>query len=214
MPSFPRAPSRETGSSPLALLLLTLASPALAADEADAPKGAAVTVLTAAKACFGDIVEVSGIVIAREETMVRPERPGLKVAEILVEAGDTVTAGPDAGAADAARGRHRPGAGAGGRADRGLHGARSARWPRARARRCSRSSRAANTTWSAWCRREDIGKLAGRPDRADQDHRRRRGRRQGAPDRADGRAQQPARPGLHRHHHQPAPAGEFIAGAR
>jgi RND family efflux transporter MFP subunit len=32
-------------------------------------------------------------VVAREETAVRPERPGLKVAEILAEAGDTVTAG-------------------------------------------------------------------------------------------------------------------------
>ena len=81
-------PSRHV----LALLLLTL-SPALAADEPDAPKGATVTVLKAAKSCFDDIVEVSGIVIAREETMVRPERPGLKVAEILAEAGDTVTAG-------------------------------------------------------------------------------------------------------------------------
>jgi multidrug efflux pump subunit AcrA (membrane-fusion protein) len=79
--------------APAALLLALLASPALAADEADAPRGAAVTVLTAAKACFPDIVEVSGIIIAREETMVRPERPGLKVAEILAEAGDTVTAG-------------------------------------------------------------------------------------------------------------------------
>ncbi len=49
--------------------------------------------LTAKKSCFGDIVEVSGIVVAREETSVRPERPGLKVAEILAEAGDTVTAG-------------------------------------------------------------------------------------------------------------------------
>jgi RND family efflux transporter MFP subunit len=38
-------------------------------------------------------VEVSGIVIAREETQVRPERFGLKVAEILADAGDTVTAG-------------------------------------------------------------------------------------------------------------------------
>ena len=74
-------------------LLLALASPALAAEEPHAPRGAAVTVLTAAKACFGDIVEVSGLIIAREETMVRPERPGLKVAEILAEAGDTVTAG-------------------------------------------------------------------------------------------------------------------------
>src|ERR1700686_4855712 len=62
---------------PIAALLLSLASPALAAEEADAPKGAAVTVLTAAKSCFGDIVEVSGLIIAREETMVRPERMGL-----------------------------------------------------------------------------------------------------------------------------------------
>ena len=70
------------------------ATAAFAADEADAqPKGAAVTVLKAAKSCFGNIVEVSGIVIAREETQVRPERFGLKVAEILADAGDTVTAG-------------------------------------------------------------------------------------------------------------------------
>jgi multidrug efflux pump subunit AcrA (membrane-fusion protein) len=76
-----------------ALLCLAVASPALAADEADAPKGAAVTVLKAAKSCFAAIVEVSGILIARDETMVRPERQGLKVAEILADAGDTVTAG-------------------------------------------------------------------------------------------------------------------------
>ena len=74
-------------------LALLLATPALAADEADAPKGAAVTVLKAAKSCFADIVEVSGIVMARDETMVRPERPGLKVADIMADAGDTVTAG-------------------------------------------------------------------------------------------------------------------------
>ena len=82
--------------APAAALLLALAlasSPALAADDTDAPKGAAVTVLKAEKSCFGDIVEASGIVIAREETAVRPERPGLKVAEILAEPGDTVTAG-------------------------------------------------------------------------------------------------------------------------
>ena len=81
-----------TWLAPLAATLL-LATPALAADEADAPNGATVTVLKAAKACFGDIVEVSGIVIAREETAVRPEKQGLKVSEILAEAGDTVTAG-------------------------------------------------------------------------------------------------------------------------
>jgi HlyD family secretion protein len=76
-----------------AAIVLALASPVRAADDPDAPKGAAVTVLKAAKSCFGDIVEVSGVVIAREESTVRPDRPGLKVAEILVEPGDTVTAG-------------------------------------------------------------------------------------------------------------------------
>jgi HlyD family secretion protein len=93
MPPLPaHGPSRSLLAA-LAALLCLASSPALAADEADAPKGATVTVLTAAKACFAAIAEVSGIVMAREETMVRPERPGLKVAEILADAGDTVTAG-------------------------------------------------------------------------------------------------------------------------
>jgi multidrug efflux pump subunit AcrA (membrane-fusion protein) len=77
------------------LVCLALLSPAQAADEPakDAPQGAAVTVLKATKFCFPNEVEAFGVIIAREETMVRPERPGLKVAEILVDAGDTVTAG-------------------------------------------------------------------------------------------------------------------------
>jgi HlyD family secretion protein len=74
-------------------LLLALASPALAAEEPETHKGAAVTVLKAAKSCFSAIVEVSGIVIPREENSVRPERQGLKVAEVLADAGETVTAG-------------------------------------------------------------------------------------------------------------------------
>ena len=69
-------------------------SPVLAADDPEPPaKGAAVTVLKAAKACFANTVEVSGTIIAREETQVRPERMGLKVAEAMVDAGDSVTAG-------------------------------------------------------------------------------------------------------------------------
>ncbi|HEY7846399.1 MAG TPA: HlyD family efflux transporter periplasmic adaptor subunit [Bradyrhizobium sp.] len=72
--------------------LLVLAVPALAA-ETDAPKGPAVTVLKAAKSCFDNIVEVAGIIMPREETAVRPERMGLKVAEVMADAGDTVTQG-------------------------------------------------------------------------------------------------------------------------
>jgi HlyD family secretion protein len=101
-PFAARAPSRKwltpLAAGRLAALVFALASHAcLAAEEADAPKdgpkGAAVTVLKAAKSCFSAISEVSGIIIPREETAVRPERPGLKVAEVLADAGDTVTAG-------------------------------------------------------------------------------------------------------------------------
>src|SRR5436190_6540380 len=83
------------GLCALAGLLALSTSPALAADtpDPDAPKGATVTVLKAAKSCFSNLVEVTGIVLARDETTVRPERAGLKVAEVLADAGDTVTAG-------------------------------------------------------------------------------------------------------------------------
>jgi HlyD family secretion protein len=89
-----QSPSRRL-LVPLAPLLfaLALATPALAAEEPDTNKGASVTVIKAAKSCFKAIVEVSGILIPREETAVRPERQGLKVTEILADAGDTVTAG-------------------------------------------------------------------------------------------------------------------------
>jgi HlyD family secretion protein len=93
----PRSLSRKWLAPVIAGLLCLASQPSLAAEEADAakdgPKGAAVTVLKAAKSCFSNIVEVSGIIIPKEETAVRPERQGLKVAEILAEAGDTVTAG-------------------------------------------------------------------------------------------------------------------------
>ncbi|QAU44469.1 efflux RND transporter periplasmic adaptor subunit [Bradyrhizobium guangzhouense] len=87
-------PARSLSQTFVALAGLALVSalPARAADD-DAPKGPAVTVLKAAKSCFSDIVEATGSIIAREETSVRPERPGLKVTDVLAEAGDTTTAG-------------------------------------------------------------------------------------------------------------------------
>jgi len=98
MPPLATPPTPSPHLAPLAaaLISLALASPALAADDfdnRDAARGASVTVLKAAKFCFPAIVEASGTIIAREETMVRPERPGLKVSEILAEPGDSVTAG-------------------------------------------------------------------------------------------------------------------------
>lgn len=83
-------PDRKLPALALAALLGMAWQPCLAADDADAPKGSAVTVLKAAKSCFSAIVEVSGILIPKEEISVRPDRPGLKTAEILVDAGDIV----------------------------------------------------------------------------------------------------------------------------
>jgi HlyD family secretion protein len=74
-------------------LLCLAAQPGFAQDDSVVPYAPAVTVLKASKSCFSNIVEVSGIVVAREETAVRPERPGLKVAEVLADAGETVSAG-------------------------------------------------------------------------------------------------------------------------
>jgi HlyD family secretion protein len=87
----------RTPLASLAAALLALASPALAADDPaaskDGPQGAAVTVLTATKFCFPNLVEAFGMLIPREETFVRSDRPGAKVSEIFAEPGENVTAG-------------------------------------------------------------------------------------------------------------------------
>jgi multidrug efflux pump subunit AcrA (membrane-fusion protein) len=93
-----RLPARDLSPTLPALLVAGMLSvaayPVAAADDAEAqPKGAAVTVLKAAKACFANIVEVSGTIIPRDENQIRPERMGLKVSEVLADAGDSVTAG-------------------------------------------------------------------------------------------------------------------------
>lgn len=72
---------------------LLAAAPAPAADDPEPPRGAAVTVLKATKSCFAANVDVYGILLPKDETAVRPDRPGLKVADVLVDAGESVTAG-------------------------------------------------------------------------------------------------------------------------
>src|SRR5216117_1454870 len=64
------APSRRLFAAAVAGLLCLTASPLLAADDEAPAKGAAVTVLKAAKSCFANIVEVSGTIIPREESQV------------------------------------------------------------------------------------------------------------------------------------------------
>jgi HlyD family secretion protein len=61
--------------------------------EHQAPKGAVVSVVTAKKACFDDVMEITGALVAKEEVLVRPDREGLQISQVLVEAGDQVEAG-------------------------------------------------------------------------------------------------------------------------
>ena len=164
------------------LLCLAAASPALAADEADAPKGAAVTVLKAAKSCFAAIVEVSGIVIAREETMVRPERQGLKVAEILADAGDTVTAGQTLARLTLPEGGLAQVSGPGGRADRQFLGG-DRRHRVGQGRGAVFDHRAQRIRPGRHGADREYRQARGQPDGQDQGHRRRRGRRQDPPGR-------------------------------
>lgn len=66
-------------------------------DVAAAERGAAgsadraVTVAKAKRMCFADTIQVTGAVNARDEILVRPDKEGLKVSQILVEPGDTVS---------------------------------------------------------------------------------------------------------------------------
>lgn len=53
----------------------------------------AVTVAKAKQMCFSDTIQLTGLVVAANEILVRPEKEGLKVSQILVEAGDSVTSG-------------------------------------------------------------------------------------------------------------------------
>ena len=52
----------------------------------------AVSVAKAKKTCFSDTLVVVGTVVPRHEVLVRPDRDGLQIKEILVEPGETAAA--------------------------------------------------------------------------------------------------------------------------
>lgn len=92
--------SRAALAAPLALALVAAVPvvPAHAqsgdgAKEPAAGRGQAVTVLRAARTCFANSVQIFGVLVPRDEVPVMPPRDGLKVVDVLVDAGDQVTAG-------------------------------------------------------------------------------------------------------------------------
>jgi multidrug efflux pump subunit AcrA (membrane-fusion protein) len=79
----------------VAAVLLTATSRSLGADSTapNLPPGMAVTVAKSKSACFSDMLVVMGDVVPRSEILVRPDREGLQLTEILVKAGDSVSSG-------------------------------------------------------------------------------------------------------------------------
>ena len=75
-----------------ALLMATIHS--LAADApAAGPPAMTVTVAQVKNACFADTLVVMGNLVPHNEVLVRPDREGLQIKEILAEVGKSVTAG-------------------------------------------------------------------------------------------------------------------------
>jgi len=52
-----------------------------------------VTVSRTKNICFSDTVQVTGVLAPRNEVLVRPDREGLQISQVLVEAGDAVVSG-------------------------------------------------------------------------------------------------------------------------
>jgi HlyD family secretion protein len=52
-----------------------------------------VTVVRTKNMCFADTLQVTGVVTPRSEILARPDRDGLQISQVLVEAGDTVVSG-------------------------------------------------------------------------------------------------------------------------
>src|SRR5215831_8068252 len=69
------------------------ALPASAQPRAKANADRAVTVTQTKNICFPDTLQVTGVLVARNEVLVRPDREGLQVSQVLVEPGADVVLG-------------------------------------------------------------------------------------------------------------------------
>jgi len=84
------------GAMSFAATLFMTSAPQLYAEGALEPKvfaGEAVSVAEAKKTCFDDITEITGVLVPKDEVLLRPAREGFQIAEVLVEAGASVKAG-------------------------------------------------------------------------------------------------------------------------
>src|SRR4051794_14682381 len=85
---------RLCGGLLAAAILLPPAAPSAAEpSQSAAPVARAVTTVRAARSCFDETVQVTGALAPRNEVLVRADREGWQVSQVLVEAGDNVSSG-------------------------------------------------------------------------------------------------------------------------
>jgi multidrug efflux pump subunit AcrA (membrane-fusion protein) len=77
----------------IAHLAFSLPAPAAEGDSRAASSELAVTVVPAKRMCFADTLQVTGVLAPRNEILVRPEREGLQISQVLVQPGESVTSG-------------------------------------------------------------------------------------------------------------------------
>jgi HlyD family secretion protein len=77
----------------VATTMAHVALPANAEPRAKASADRAVTVTQTKNMCFSDSLQVTGVLVARNEVLVRPDREGLQVSQVLVEPGADVVLG-------------------------------------------------------------------------------------------------------------------------
>lgn len=96
--AFRRARGRKSmAARPVTLALgIALVAPVpvlFGSAHAESPAGMAVSVVRAKRECFSDVVRVAGAVVPKEELHVRPDVEAARVAQVLVDTGDPVSAG-------------------------------------------------------------------------------------------------------------------------
>lgn len=73
--------------------VLLAATPARAADPPQKYAGAAVTVEKVKSHCFVETIAFTGILVPREDVLVRPDREGMQITAVTAEVGDNVASG-------------------------------------------------------------------------------------------------------------------------
>ncbi len=79
----------------IAAAIIAVPSDTAGAERSDKAGSAdmAVTVIRTKRMCFTDTLQVTGVLTPRNEILVRPDREGLQISQVLADAGDTVTSG-------------------------------------------------------------------------------------------------------------------------